>query len=232
MKKLYTLLLALLALGTASARELTFYLGDNHIADGSTVAYSDIQVTDLGDGWKSVKMEPKLYLWADLITTSVQVTADCTTGQTIQMCAGGQCEAGVKVVKQNVSIPTKSKLDLQFEYYNPEFQGDVPTLTVVFNAKDLNYGTKTAFTLVMGPDANTGIRSITKSKEVWSSPAGLEYNLDVPASISLYSITGTQVLAVKASGRGTVNTHSLRPGIYIYTVNTSTGRTTGKIHVR
>lgn len=232
MKKLYTLLLAALAIGTASARELTFYMGDSPIANGSTVAYSDVTVKDLGDGWKEVKMEPKLYLWSDIVTNTVKVTAACATGQTIQMCAGGQCEFGATVVKQNVSIPTRSKLDLQFEYYVAEMQGEVPTLTVNFDAEDMSYGTKTAFTLVMGPNASAGIKDLAKEKEIWVTPAGIEYNLQAPAAISLYSITGTQVLAVKASGRGTVNTHSLHPGIYIYTVTTSAGRTTGKIHVR
>ncbi|MCM1521726.1 MAG: T9SS type A sorting domain-containing protein [Muribaculaceae bacterium] len=232
MKKIYAFLLAMLAVGTMSARELTFYMGDSPIANGSTVAYTDTEVKDLGDGWKSVKIAPPLYLWSDLVTKTVKVTAACTSGQVIQMCAGSKCEAGTSVTKNNVTINTREKLDLEFHFENPEMQGDVPTITVKFDAEDTSYGTTASFTLVMGPNSS-GIREIAKDKEVWASPAGIEYNLNAPANISLYSITGTQVLAVKAEGRGTVNTHSLRPGIYIYTVTTSAGaRTTGKIHVR
>lgn len=234
MRKIYTLLLALLIAGTVSARQLTFYKGTAPIAPGAVIASTQYEVEDIGGGYKALTIDPDLYLGTDIYSSKIKVSAVCTSGQDIQMCAGGKCEAGKSVVKENVTIQTGNKIPLQLEYINYELApGEaIPTLTVEIEAQDVEHPeTLVKMTVVMGPDAAAGLTEIVIPNEVRSTRHGIEYNLASPATISIYSITGTQVLAVKASGRGSVSTHSLRPGIYIYAVNGAT-RTTGKLHVR
>ncbi|MDE5727245.1 MAG: hypothetical protein K2H94_03850 [Duncaniella sp.] len=88
MKQLYALLLIALLGGTVSARELTFYMGDQKITPGSTVYFSDIKVQELGGGMKMLTYDPSLFLTTDIYSSKIQVVAECTSGQTIQMCCG------------------------------------------------------------------------------------------------------------------------------------------------
>lgn len=234
MKHLYTLLLALLCVGAMSARTLTFYQGNKAITPGSTVYFSDVTIEDVGGGYRSVVMDPKLYLGTDIYSSKIKITARCTSGQEVSMCAGGDCVFATSITKENITVQTGQKLDLMFEYadYNLAPGAEIPTVTVEFEAVDVQHTeTLTTFTIVMGPNASA-LSEIRADKEIVYTPAGLEYNLQAPSTIALYSITGTQVLSVKADGQGTVNTHSLRPGIYLYAVTSRNGRTTGKISVR
>lgn len=234
MKHLYALLLVILVGGSASARELAFYQGDKKLTSGETLYFADIKVEDIGGGYKMLTYDPNLSLTTDIYSSKIQVTATCTSGQTIQMCCGAQCESGTTVVKNNVKIQTGAMLPLQFEYINYEFQGDdYPVVTTTIKAVDTAYpDTEITLNVVMGPNVSS-LAKIEAAKSVRYTHAGLEYNLDGQANISVYSITGTQVIAAKVNGSGTLDTHSLRPGIYIYSVTNADGnRTTGKIHVR
>ncbi|MDE6178557.1 MAG: T9SS type A sorting domain-containing protein [Duncaniella sp.] len=234
MKQLYALLLIALLGGTVSARELTFYMGDQKITPGSTVYFSDIKVQELGGGMKMLTYDPSLFLTTDIYSSKIQVVAECTSGQTIQMCCGALCESGTTVTKNNVKIQTGDMLPLQFEYMNSTFTGEeYPVVTATIKAMDTAYPeTLVTFNIVMGPNVSS-LSKVEAAKSVRYTQAGLEYNVNGQAAISLYSITGTQVLAAKVNGSGTVDTHSLRPGVYIYTVTATDGnRSTGKIHVR
>lgn len=238
MKKLYSLLLAMLAVGSISARQLTFYQGDTPLADGSTVVLGldDIKVEEIGAGYRSVTMNPNLFLSTDTYSSQIKVVANCTSGQYIQLCIGGSCIAEPKVTKENLTIAKNAKESLQFEYVNTMLGPDeaIPTVTTDITAEYAGYeGTTIAIKVVMGPDASSALDNLAATGTFVKATAnGLDYSLAAPGTIALYSITGTQVLAVKAEGQGSVSTHSLRPGIYIYTVTTSAGRTTGKINVR
>lgn len=232
MRKLYIILLALLAVSSISARQLTFYQGNSPIAPNSVIAFDKVEVEDIGGGYKSVVIDPDIYLGTDMYSSKIKVTATCTSGETIQMCAGGQCEFGSSVVKNNVTIQSNNRIPLQFEYTDYELAPgkDIPTVTAEIEAVDTEYPeTLVKFTIVMGPNA-AGLAQTVADDVVKASPTGIDYNLSAPATISLYSITGTLVHSVKAEGSGSISTHSLHPGIYIYSVNGSR-RITGKLRV-
>lgn len=233
MKQFYALLLIILLGGSVSARELTFYQGDQKITPGSTIYFSDYQVLENG-GMKTLIYNPNLFLTTDIYSSKIQVVAECTSGHIIQMCCGGQCEAGPTVTKNNVKIQTGAKQALDFEYKNAPFTGEeYPVVIATIKAMDTAYPeTLVTFNIVMGPNVSS-LSKVEAAKSIRYTQAGLEYNVNGQANISLYSITGTQVLAAKVNGSGIVDTHSLRPGVYIYTVTATDGnRSTGKIHVR
>ncbi len=234
MKKLYTLLLALLAVGAVSARELTFYQGNTPVAPGSTVYFADYEVNDIGGGHKEVIMHPNLFIGSDIFTNTVSVTATCTSGQEIGLCIGGACQAAASVTQSDITLRANNPIDVQYKWNNYDLAPgeEIPTITSTITAVDTKHPeTEVTITVVMGPNAS-GINEIQKDKAVTWTPQGLEYNINGVANISIYSITGTQVMAVKADGRGSVSTHSLRPGIYIYNVQGDGIRQTGKIQVR
>lgn len=234
MKKLYTLLLALLTVGTVSARELTFYNGTTPIAPGSTVAFPDYNTVDVGGGYFDIEMHPALYLGTDIFTNKVKITAVSTDGKEFELCpTGATCKSGSNVTFEGLTARPGSPMEVGYKWNGYGVTpSEVPTITSTITAVDTSHPeTEVSITVVMGPNAS-GISEITKDKSVRWTAQGLEYDIDGTAAISIYSITGTQVLAVKASGHGTVGTHSLRPGIYIYTVQGDGLRQTGKLQVK
>lgn len=234
MKKLYTLLLALLTVGTVSARELTFYKGNTPIAPGSTVAFPDYNTVDVGGGYFDIEMHPALYLGTDIFTNKVKITAVSTDGKEFELCpTGATCKSGSNVTFEGLTARPGSPMEVGYKWNGYGVTvAEIPTITSTITAVDTSHPeTEVSITVIMGPGAS-GISEITKDKSVRWTAQGLEYDIDGTAAISIYSITGTQVLAVKASGHGTVGTHSLRPGIYIYTVQGDGLRQTGKIQVK
>lgn len=227
MKKFYLLLCAA-ALGlTAQARQLTFYIDNQAITPGSTVEFSDVLIEEDG-GVKYVTMAPSLSLGADLYM-KVDIVADCTSGQTVQMCAGGACKSGKKVVKENIAISTGSKLPLKFEYEG-EFDTDekVADVTTAFSAVCADYPeTAIQFILVMGTDLGS-VTAIAMPEGLKLVPGGLEYDLASPAVLALYNAAGACVLNAAVEGHGTVSTASLPAGIYVY----SLGGKSGKLYVK
>ena len=235
MKQLYTLLALMLVFTTAQARKLTFYMNGTPVEKNSTVYFSNVQAADY-----NLVIDPNITAVSDINSNTVQFTATCTSGQTIQMCAGGQCEFGTTVTKKNVRMTTGQALALQFEYtdYDWVTGQPIPTVTTEIEGVFLDNdgypyeSSRFKFTIVMGQDVSSIADLALNKDQVKYTPAGIEYSLSAPSTLSIYSITGAQVYAAHAEGHGTVNTHALRPGLYIYSVANANGKTTGKIYVK
>ncbi len=231
MKKLY-LTLALAALATASqAKELTFYLGDDNtaIANESTVYFDNVTI-DSYDGGKDIVMNPHINILSDVAANDIILIAECTSGQNIQLCAGGTCEMGKEITKTGVTLEAGKKLDIQFEYMGMGVAPDaeIPTvestITAMYEGDDDSMVT---FTIIMGEDVN-GLAVIRTPKSLKSISGAIEYTLAEPATLTLVSTSGRTVLNQNISGNGSISTGSLAPGIYVYTL----GSEKGKIYIR
>ncbi|MDE6120286.1 MAG: T9SS type A sorting domain-containing protein [Muribaculaceae bacterium] len=229
MKKLYiSLAAALLGVASLNARELTFYLGDTPISADETVTFTDYSVEPAGASVEVV-MAPKLSLHSDLQNNKINITATCTSGQEVQMCAGGLCQTGAKISKSDISIGTNAKLDLEFEYIGILKKDEtIPEVVTEFEAEMSGYtSTYKKFTLVMNPSA--GVATLIGDNNSFRAiNGGIEYNIAEPSTVELYSITGRKVLSTTLSGEGTMSTSELPRGIYVYTI---AGKS-GKIYVR
>ena len=227
MKKFYLLLAGALMCMSAQARELTFYLGDQAITPGTTVTFNNPQVTDHGDYFE-VKMAPDLYLSTNLFSNTIEITADCTSGEQIQICAGGSCQMGESVTKKNVTINTNQKLDLEFHYSGEFDAGEaIPTVTTKFDAYDgESEESRTSFTLVMGP--TTGLTIIRDSAELTFDGHQLVYNISGSSELVIADTDGRSVINTTVSGEGSLSTEGLAEGIYIYRL----GNKSGKIYIR
>ncbi|MDE6556405.1 MAG: T9SS type A sorting domain-containing protein [Duncaniella sp.] len=228
MKKLYSLMaMAVLTVMGSHAADLKFWIGDTEIENGKTITYSTLTSDDLG-GLYEIKMAPELFVSSDE-ATSVTIIAACTSGQDIQMCAGGQCSSG-KTVTKTASVNANEKLPLIFDWidYVEDLSAPVPAVTTNFTATAGSVTRK--FTLVMDPAASS-LKLVETTNTVTYGREGLSFDVASPSTLSLYSITGTQVLSQRVDGQGTVNTHSLRPGVYIYALR-GARNVTGKILVK
>lgn len=225
MKKIYMFLLGSLACIGANAIELTFYLGNQKLTPGSTVEFNGVTVDDLGS-CNEVNMSPRLYLSSNIYSSDISVTAECTSGQTIQMCAGGLCNGGDTVTKENVKIQTNQKLDLEFHYQGEFDYGEaIPVVTTHFTALDVTEpDSKVEFVLVMG-EKGASLDVVEVSENLRAVEGGIEYDAAQAQLLSVYTIDGVCCHSATVAGNGTV---ALAPGLYIYAF----GDATGKIFVK
>lgn len=225
MKKLYIALTALAMSLGAQAIELTFLLDGKEITPGSNVEFNAIETVTYDD-YKEVKMAPALSLTTDIYSSKIKVTATCTSGQAIQMCAGGSCSGGVSVTKENIRIQTGARLPLEFHYITElDLDETIPVVTTLFEAEDVTKaGSKTEFVLVMGEEG-ASLSRVELSEGVSVAPGALCYEVASEEPLSIFTADGVCVCSASVSGKGSVE---LPEGFYIYTL----GHDSGKVYIK
>lgn len=225
MKKFLLILMCAYATFSASAVELSFWLGNKKITPGQTVQFTDI-TTDLYTDYKEVTMKPALYISSDIFSSDVKITAKCTSGQSIQMCAGGTCRGGVTVTKDQVTVRPNQKLDLGFDYIGElDLDEAIPTVVTVFEAEDIyESDSKVTFVLEMG-EKSASVSVIEAFDDLKAVDGGIAYKADEATQLNVAAISGVNVFSATVSGEGFI---ALPAGIYVY----SFGERTGKLYVR
>lgn len=228
MKK-FLLLLAGIAVGfSANAIELSFWLGNQKITPGQTIKFTDIEVTEYeGDNYKEVLMKPELYLLSNIYSSDIKITADCTSGQQIALCAGGTCLGDTKVVKEKVTVRPNQKLDLGFDYFG-EFDMDeqIPTVVTAFEAEDVTVsGSKVQFIIEMG-EKSASVTAVEVFDDLQPVEGGIAYKTSGEAAhLRITSIVGINVFSADVNSEGFI---ALPKGLYVYTF----GNRSGKIYIR
>lgn len=224
MKKHLLLALALLPGALTASATIDMYMGEQKLANNGTYTFNTITEDPNTGGFM---IDPHLSLLSTEETV-VNIEARCTSGQSIQMCAGGQCENAPTVRKEDITLQANVKLDLQFEYINNQVddQSQLPkNITTVFTIEG---DEELAYTLVMNSDGS-GIQSIVeRDRNVAYANGELIYNLSKAANLTICDTNGRVVLNTAVSGNGSVTLANLAKGIYIYRL----GHSAGKIVVR
>lgn len=226
------LLLALAAVSAAAplaARELKFYNGDTPLESGIRLESKDFTVTPIGNGMVEVAFEPNLYIWSDIFTNTITLTAKCVSGQMIQFCPGGECVAGESVKKENIKINADQKLFLQFEYIAELSENeDIPTVVTELSAVDTKHeNVEASITVVM--NSSSGVYDIFANDASFRAVSGgIEYNFAAPQEISVYTLLGNKVYSGTVSGSGKIDSSSWASGVYLYRA----GKKSGKLYLR
>ncbi|MDE6239178.1 MAG: hypothetical protein K2M54_04230 [Muribaculaceae bacterium] len=227
MKKFLLLLAGVSAYMSADAIELTFWMGNQQITPDQTVKFTDIDIVNYDeDGYKEVKMDPKLSISSNIFSSDVKITATCTSGQSIQMCAGGLCRGGVTVTKEGVTVRPNQKLDLGFDYAG-EFDLDetIPTVVTVIEAEDVQESdSKVQFIIEMG-EAGASVSTIEVNDDFKAVEGGVAYSADNDCTLTITTMSGVNVYTANVSGEGFI---SLDKGLYVYTF----GSRSGKIYIK
>lgn len=214
MKKIYLFLLGMLTFTGAQAIDLTFWLGDQQLTPGSTVEFNDIIVDEYGT-YKEAYMGPDLSISSNIYSSDITLVAECTNNYNIQICAGGSCEGGTIITKENVVVRPNQKLPLQF-HYSDEFDLDqaIPVVVTRFTAEDVTVpGSKVEFVLVMG-EKGASLESVEVADNLRAVTGGVEYSVARSANLSIYTPDGVCCHSAVVAGEGTV---ALAPGLYVYT---------------
>ena len=223
MKKHLLLAFALLSGALTANAAIDMYMGEQKLADNGTYTFNTITEDPNTGGFM---IDPHL----SVLSTEdamVNITARCTSGQKIQMCAGGQCVTNTTVSK-TVELKADIKLNLQFEYINNDVddQAQLPkNITTVITVEDLEVQT---YTIVMNSDGSGIAVIIDRDSNVAYANGELVYNLNKAANLTLCDTNGRIVLNTSVCGNGSISLANLAKGIYIYRL----GHSAGKIVVR
>jgi hypothetical protein len=223
MKKHLLLALALIPGALTANATIDMFMGEQKLDIDGTYTFNTI-TEDPNTGGFIIDPHLSLLSTEDAM---VNITARCTSGQKIQMCAGGQCVTNTTVSK-TVELKTDTKLDLRFEYINNEIEDrtQLPkNITTVFTVEDLEVQT---YTIVMNSDGSGISAVIDRDREVVYANGELIYNLDRVAKLTLCDTNGHVVLNTSVDGYGSISLANLAKGIYIYRL----GHSTGKVVVR
>lgn len=212
-----------------SARELKFYNGTTPIGEGERVNFSKVTVEPIGNESVEINFKPEIYLGSDIFTNSVSLTAKCLTGQTIQFCPGGDCETGVDVTKEGITLRANQKIDILYEYLDVvSASAPIPVVVTELSAYDTKYPeVKASCTIVL--DTEAAIYSILADEDSFRVvEGGIEYNFEQTVNVSLFMLSGEKVFEKELCGTGLLSTSDFDSGIYLY----NAGEKSGKLFIR
>ncbi len=197
--------------------DINLYMGSQELTPGQKYWYNEMNVSDEGN-YVDVKIDPSMSIKADKLTFDVQVTAECTSGQQIQMCCGSECVMGEKVVKSGIKLSADNAMPLDFEFAG-EFDSanDIPKgITTDFTVEELGVeSSKKTYTLILN-DADGSVEVIERDSDVMVIGDALSYNLSEPTRIAIYSLDGSRIIDRTVNGAGSIDLSSLGKGIYVY----------------
>lgn len=224
MKKQLLLALALLPGALTANAAMDMYMGEQKLANNGTYTFNTIEEDPIMGGFI---IDPHLSLQSTEETV-VNIEAKCTSGQEIQMCAGGQCEKAPTVRKEDITLQANEKLNLQFEYIDNEAEDkaqlpkNITTVFTIEGDEELSY------TIVMNSDGSGIAAVVERDRNVAYTDGELIYNLSKPGNLILCDTNGRVIINTTLSGNGSFSLAGIDKGIYIYRL----GNNAGKIVVR
>lgn len=223
MKKFLLLgMLAGLAM-TAGAQNVKFYYQGNEVPQNQTLVYSDVIYDDI---WGEYMIKPDVTLKATSNATVV-VKVVCTTGQSVNLCFGGQCGApSTTVISKQFNMVAGRAENLEYDYASSD-PIDYIVSTDVYVMDPISEATVNKITLKFDPNAGS-VKGVSADKGVAYSNGNLYFNTTEATSFALYNCAGQKVAGYMVNGTNEFSTANLQPGVYVYTV----GGKTGKIFVK
>lgn len=221
MKKIYTLMAALLCVGAANATVNFTTKSGEVIESGKTYTWSEY--TDMNG---LAYFDPEIFIISDTDIT-VDVTANCTTGQGISLCCGGECESDISVTKKNVNLTANKYLPSNFDYFGTLEDGLFVSTDLSIKQSMTLGGDLTKITVVFSLEGGS-VTVLVNDNDLTYSNGELNYQADEETGLALYNANGQCVLNEIVSGKGSLSTSNLETGIYVYKF----GNKTGKIFVK
>ncbi len=219
MNKIFTLSAALLLGSLVSQANITATVDGKPIEHGTTLEINaDDFINEPVAGMNVYTAELNIKVVSN--AAPVNIDLSCDDQNTIQFCpsaAGciplnpdGDHFSGSAVVKDaEFDVPVHVRF--RFVPELPDFKGKMEVILTDKNMDVLGFYI----------DVNTtraGIGNVDAAPVASFRNNVLSYNLQTPATLAVYSITGASVINRTVSGNGTVDFSTLPRGIYIYTL--------------
>ncbi len=242
MKKFYTLFAAMLcAFASLTAQNITVTMDGEKIENGSTVEkYYEEDKTFWGDEPEDYDagLHPE-FMFSSTANGSVDaVVTSLDNSDDVAFCFGSACvmtnaSNGYKVTKSGVAYASKKgEVDLQLyvshttpwtENYTREIELTITQKLETFTCK-----------IILGVDKEKAqsINGFEASKPVNFANNALAFSLKEDAVVTVYSVTGSDVLSESVEANGSVSLANLPKGIYLYRAQSAGKSYTGKVVVK
>lgn len=241
MKKLYTLFIATICAAAMTAQNISVKIDGQAVANGST--FEKYYVEDRTWDAELEDYNPGLYpeiVFSSQANGNVTVTlASLDNSEDVGFCWGGQCERteaakGYKAVKANVAynklLHGEQNLEIEVIHNTPWTENYTRELELTIVQKSETFTCK--IILGVDPEKAAGINGVGSKKTVSFANNTLTFNIASAATVSLYSVTGSEVLKKDISTTGSISLSTLPKGVYIYKVNGASKTYTGKVVVK
>lgn len=241
MKKLYSLLAAMVCAASLTAQNISIKIDGQDVPNGSThtkyYAEDRIWNADLENYLAGIYPE---VIFKSAVNGNVTVTlTSLDKNEDVGFCWGGECEmtfakTNYKAVKTDVSynktLHGEQDLEIEVIHDTPWTENYTRELDLTVTQKGETFTCK--IILGVDPEKAAGISGTGSKKPVSFASNTLTFNLGSAATVSLYSVTGSEVLKKDINSTGSVSLSTLPKGVYIYKVNGTSKTHTGKVVVK
>lgn len=228
MKKFYLMLgAALLGIG-ANAQTLTFKLGDEIIEPGKTVIFEGGDKYEVPGVMATWNCAPEFTVTPSASGT-IDVVGKSLTGDEFQMCCNGGCTPGTLINKPGINVTANNPYDLVLEFIGTQMGEDakIPQNAVIEISAQYNGKpeTLTKCSVKFFDTEGAGVMTVLDGKSsLYSVNGAIEYSVETPSTLTIYSTDGTVVGHEKVNGNGSVSTSDLAKGVYLYTLGSKSGK--------
>lgn len=231
MKKIFTLLSAAIAAFGVQASAFELYFGDTPVEDGQTyeTQYS-VEKLEQGNFSMYIVNQPSNLFLHGTPGEQATVTVELLSGNNVSVCSlDGVC-INLPTAQGAASITKTGALkqaveDAEIHTESQFFSEDFSSLKDVKIKVTASSGSYNATIYVNMTAQMASVKSVVSNDYVKAAGGNiLNYSVSAPATLQLYSITGSQAAKYPISGNGALNLSSLPKGVYIYTTGTHSGK--------
>lgn len=234
MKKLYSLFAAMVCAASLTAQNMTVTIDGHTIANGAT--YEKYYAEEESDDMDVYGLYPKF-----ILTSKVNGNCDATLvsvdkADDVAFCFNGCVFTGADnnytVQHSGVAIRKGNEYDLgiHVQHNNKWTENYTRELDLTLTQKGETFTCK--IFLGVDPEKAASINGAASKKPVSFANNTLTFNIGAAAAVSLYSVTGSEVLKKDINATGSVSLSTLPKGVYIYKVSGTNKTYTGKIVVK
>lgn len=227
MKKFYLMLgAALLGIG-ANAQTLTFKLDGKVVEPGTTVIFEGGDKYEVPGVMVTWNCAPEFTVTPSASGT-IDVVGKSLTGDEFQMCCNGGCTPGTLIDKPGINVTANNPYDLVLEFIGTQMGEDakIPQNAVIEISAQYNGKPETLTKCsVKFFDDGLGVMTVLDGKtSLYSVDGAIQYSVETPSALTIYSTDGSVVDRRKVTGNGTVSTTDLAKGVYLYTLGNKSGK--------
>lgn len=234
MKKLYSLFAAIICAASLSAQNMAVTIDGHSIANGST--YEKYYAEEELDDMDVYGLYPKFILTSKVNGNCEAALVSVDKADDVAFCFNGCVFTGANnnYTVNHTGVVVRKDMEYDLGIHVQHDNKWTENYTRELNLTLVQKGETFTCKIILGvdPEKAAGINGIGSKKPVSFANNTLTFNIASAATVSLYSVTGTEVLKKDISTAGSISLSTLPKGVYIYKANGASKTYTGKVVVK
>ena len=234
MKKLYSLFAAIICAASLSAQNMAVTIDGHSIANGST--YEKYYAEEELDDMDVYGLYPKFILTSKVNGNCEAALVSVDKADDVAFCFNGCVFTGANnnYTVNHTGVVVRKDMEYDLGIHVQHDNKWTENYTRELNLTLVQKGETFTCKIILGvdPEKAAGINGVGSKKPVSFANNTLTFNIVSAATVSLYSVTGTEVLKKDISTAGSISLSTLPKGVYIYNANGASKTYTGKVVVK